>query len=191
MARKASGGSGRQGSVVPATYVPDDVLMAVSEALKPLDRIAVEMEAKWGAGRLPRLVSPELAARFGSAQDKLNAAIRLNDADAVAQRAAVLIRGWKALDLAASEAGAEALPLRTVGVSCEGRKFVICWDRGDVNKVAAMSEKPENVVTVHELFTAWHAMRDRMLGIDAAKRTFPGAEVVRAALKPGGDDVPF
>lgn len=191
MARKASGGSGGQGSRVPATYVPDDVLMTVSEALKPLDRIAVEMEAKWGAGRLPRLVSPELAARFGSAQDKLNAAIRLNDAEAVAQRAAVLIRGWQALDKAAHESGGQTVPLRSVGIKWEGRSFIICWDRGDVDKVAAMNDAPENVLTVHELLTAWKAMRDRVSGIDAAKRAFPGAEVVRAALPPGGDDVPF
>lgn len=191
MARKGLGGSGGQGTRVPATHVADDVLEAVSEALKPLDRVAVEMEAKWGAGRLQRLVTPDLAARFGSAQDKLNAAIRSNDAETVSQRAGVLIRGWQTLDKAATEAGCEALPLRTVGVTLEGREYVICWDRGDVHKVAVMSDAPENVVTVHELLTAWRAMRDRVNGVDAAKRAFPGAEVVRAALPSRGDEVPF
>lgn len=191
MARKASGGSARQGSVVPATYVPDDVLMAVSEALKPLDRVAVEMEAKWGVGRLPRLVAPDIAARFGSAKDKLNAAIRSNDSEEVAKRAAILIRGWQALDQAATQAGAEALTLRAIGIKHEGIGYEIVYDRGDVHKVARLSDTPDRVLTVHELLTAWLVVKNRIHGIEAAKRAFPGAEVTRVALGAAGDDLPF
>jgi len=161
---------------------------AVTEALRPLDRIAVEMEAKWGVGRLPRLVSPDMAARFGSARDRLNEAIRENDGDAVAKRAAVMIRGWQALDKAASDAGCEALPLRTIGVRHEGRSYVVAWDRADVHRAAALSDAPENVVTVHELLIAYEALRAK---IDGVKQAFQGAEVVRAALPPGWDGIPF
>jgi hypothetical protein len=153
-----------------------------------LDRIAVEMEGKWGVGRLQRLVSPEIAARFGSAKDKLNEAIRSNDGEEVAKRAAVMIRGWQALDRAATEAGCEALPLRTVAVQHEGRAYVVAWDRADVHKAAKLSRAPENVLTVHELLIAYEALRAK---VDGVKEAFPGAEVVRATLSPGGDALPF
>jgi hypothetical protein len=188
MARKAQEGSGRQGNGFVAGPVWVEQSQAVTDALKPLDRIAVEMEAKWGVGRLPRLVSPDMAAKFGSARDKLNEAIRENDGEAVAKRAAVMIRGWQALDKAAAEAGCEALPLRTVGVRHEGRSYVVAWDRADVHRAASLSDAPENVVTVHELLVAYEALRAK---IDGVKQAFPGAEVVRAELPPGGDGIPF
>jgi hypothetical protein len=146
------------------------------------------MEGKWGVGRLQRLVSPDMAARFGSAKDKLNEAIRSNDGEAVANRAAVLIRGWQALDKAATEAGCETLPLRTVAVQHEGRAYVVAWDRADVHKAAKLSRAPENVLTVHELLIAYEALKSK---VDGVKQAFPGAEVVRARLSPDGDALPF
>jgi hypothetical protein len=188
MARKLSDGAGRQANGSPARLVWVEQSEAVTEALRPLDRIAVEMEGKWGAGRLTRLVSPEIAARFGSAKDKLNDAIRANDGEAVANRAAVLIRGWQALDKAATEAGCETLPLRTVAVQHEGRAYVVAWDRADVHKAAKLSRAPENVLTVHELLIAYEALKSK---VDGVKQAFPGAEVVRARLSPDGDALPF
>ena len=188
MARKPTEGSGRQANGSPATSVWIEQAEAVTEALRPLDRIAVEMEGKWGVGRLVRLVTPDIAARFGSAKDKLNEAIRSNDGEAVANRAAILIRGWQALDKAATDAGCEALPLRTIAVQHNGRSYVIAWDGGDVHKAAKLSRTPENVVSVHELLVAYEALKSK---IDGIKQAFPGAEVVRARLSPDGDALPF
>ena len=188
MSRKPVNGSGRQGTGLGGGPVWEERSEAVSDALRPLDRVAVEMEAKWGVGRLPRLVAPELAARFGSARDKLNEAIRANDGEAVAKRAAVMIRGWQALDAAATEAGAEALPLRTVGVKHEGRSYVIAWDRGDVHKAATIAPDASLVVTVQELLVAYEALRQKIAGV---KEAFPGAELTRVSIPPGGDALPF
>lgn len=178
----------RAKSPEPPRIVYEDQSQAVTDALKPLDRVARDMEARWGVGRLPRLVSPEMSARFGSARDRLNAAIRANDGEEVAKRAAVLIRGWQALDRAATDAGCEALPLRTIGVEHEGRAYVVAWDRGDVHKAATLASDPARVVTVNELLVAWEALRAQVEGV---KQAFPGAEVVRAKLSPGGDEIPF
>jgi hypothetical protein len=83
----------------PREAVTGDAFEAVAKALAPLDKVAVQMERKWGsAERLASLVSPEMAAKFGSAQDKLNLAIRMNDSEAVPAKVAVMIRGWQALD---------------------------------------------------------------------------------------------
>lgn len=162
---------------------------AVSEALKPLDRVAVEMEAKWGVGRLPRLVTPELAALFGSAKAKLDQAIQANDAAEAAKRAAVMIRGWQKLDQAATEAGADELPLRTIGANNDGRAYVIVWDRADVSHAAKVSgASPENVVTMHELLTAYEVLKGRIAGV---KQAFPGAEITRVGIPRGGDELPF
>ncbi len=56
------------------------------------------MEIKWGCDRLPGLVAPQTAAKFGSAKAKLDAAIELNVAADVARTASVMLRGWAALD---------------------------------------------------------------------------------------------
>lgn len=187
--RKPVNGSGAGSRGVGAMPVWEERSQAVSDALRPLDRVAVEMEAKWGVGRLKRLVSPELAAKFGSAQDRLNKAIQANDGEEVAKRASVMIRGWQTLDAAATEAGCDALPLRTVGVVHDGRPYVVAWDKADVHKAAVLTGGSAHVVTVHELLTAYEVFRTKM--VDAAKGAFPGAEVVRATLPPGGDELPF
>jgi len=179
-------GSGSRNIVTPEYLAACE---AVGEALKPLDRVAVEMEAKWGVGRLTRLVPPDVAALFGSAKAKLDQAIYANDPAQVAKRAAVLIRGWQKLDQVASELEADALPVRTVGVNFEGKAYVVVWDRADVSHAARVSNVPsENVVTVYELLTAYEVLKGRIAGI---KQAFPGAEVTRVAIPRGGDELGF
>lgn len=80
---------------------PADQWSGIAEALKPLDRLARKMELKWGAGRLPALVEPELASLFGKARDKLNEAIQSNNPDVIVRRVQVMIRGWEKLDAVA------------------------------------------------------------------------------------------
>jgi hypothetical protein len=99
-----------------------------------------------------------------------------------------MIRGWQALDKAATESGCEALPLRTVSVQHNGRAYVVVWDRADVHKAAKLSRAPENVLTVHELLIAYEALKSK---IDGVKQAFPGAELTKISIPPGGDALPF
>lgn len=164
----------------------------VRTTLKPLDLVASRMEAKWGCGRLPRLVSPAMAAKFASAQAKLDDAIRSRDLDDLAHRAEVMIRGWKALDAAAEEAGHESMPKETWSVRHDGREYTIVLDRADVDKVARMSMAPERVVTVNELLLAWKDWRATHF-VEKVKQTFPGSEA-QAPKKEAAelnDDIPF
>ncbi len=48
-------------------------------AIAPLDRLAIEMDNKWGIDRLPEIVSPATAARYGAAMAHLNASIEKAD----------------------------------------------------------------------------------------------------------------
>ena len=70
-----------------------------------LDRVAVDLERTWGVNRLPELVAPDLAAKFATAQEQCDEAIRSGDTAAAAGKATALVRGWKALDAAARAAG--------------------------------------------------------------------------------------
>jgi hypothetical protein len=87
----------------------DQTAEAVYHAIQPLDEVARQMEDVWGINRLPMLVSPETAAKFGSAKAKLDQAIIDNDATEVAKRAAIQIRGWRAMDAEARASGASTV----------------------------------------------------------------------------------
>lgn len=163
----------------------------ITDALEPLDRIAVEMEGKWGCGRLPRLVSPEMAAKFSSARSKLDEAIRDNDVEAVVAKASVLIRGWQALDKAATEAGHKTLPEAVWSSWHQGTVYTICLDRADVNKIAHDAADPAHVVTIDELLLVWEQFQASRV-ISETKSLFPGATVQRVGgIKEMDDDIPF
>ena len=57
--------------ISPSAASPEGI--GCDMALGGLDRMAREMDRKWGVDRLPDLVSPEMAAKYGSAMGKLNA----------------------------------------------------------------------------------------------------------------------
>ena len=162
----------------------------IQEALEPLDRVAVEMEGKWGVGRLPRLVTPEMAAKFSSAREKLDEAIRANDLDAVVAKASVMIRGWKALDQAATEAGHKTHPEAVWSKLHRGTKYTIVLDRADVSKVAKDSKHPATVVTLDELLVVWDDFQGRRV-IEETKTLFPGATVEKAGITEMDDDIPW
>lgn len=73
--------------------------------LGPLDRVATDMERKWGIGRLETLVPEDWAYKFHSAADKLNLAIAGRDMNGIRERAEIMRRGWIKLDELATEAG--------------------------------------------------------------------------------------
>ena len=78
--------------------------LACDKAAAPFDEAIRQMDAKWGIGRLVANVSPETAAKWGSALAKLNAAIAARDVDETVARVGVLLRGLTAMD---AEAEAE------------------------------------------------------------------------------------
>mgnify|MGYP003629781426 FL=1 len=177
----------------PADY-GKTVPMAIYHAVQPLDVLAVRMEEKWGVNRLPGLVTPATAAKFGSAKAKLDAALEDNDVDAVVRRAAVMIRGWQAMDAEAAASGAQPceanawvwrddndVPHAFVRDVAEATAYqranpgVNCWSMDEVVRVAASFSKRQA-----ELITS-------------VKDQFPGAQVSRVGkkLKFPNDEIPF
>src|SRR5512147_1661108 len=90
--------------VDPATdpQAPSDY--AIRAIIDGLDQVAIEMERKWGIGRLRLLVTDLLRARFDAQKDKLDAAIATNQQQYFRAQAEGMKRAWAALDKAATEA---------------------------------------------------------------------------------------
>lgn len=76
----------------------------IQSALMDHDREMHQAEKIWGVDRLPYLVSHDLRQKFWKAQEQLNEAIRANDGDRVADRAANVRRGLEMIVKAAGEA---------------------------------------------------------------------------------------
>lgn len=151
--------------------------IACDYATAPFDRAALEMNRRWGVDRLPELVSPETAAKYGSAMAKLNAAIAANDPAETAARAAVCIRGMAAMDAEAINLGHKPAPAAVWLHEHDGHHFGIVRDGGDWTTLQA--EHPGlHIYTMHEVGIALAQMRQRTIGIlDAVKAEFPGAEI--------------
>jgi hypothetical protein len=168
----------------------------VDAALAPLDRLAREMEGAWGYRRLQSLASPDLAVKFESARQKLDEAIKAQDADAVAKRAEILMRGWQALAKAAGEQGHAPLGEGIWQAKSGGRTYTVVLVREDADAPALSAAEPETVVCVEELLVCWQN-RYESTGVAKAKDAFPGASVVDErprtgkALPRGGDEIPF
>lgn len=89
-----------------ATQKPDGLLNAEATALDskihyacaPFDRAERQANDIWGIDRLPELVGPVMAGKYGHCVGKLNEAIQAKDTLAVEQWAGVCIRGLAAMD---------------------------------------------------------------------------------------------
>ncbi len=102
-------------------------------AIERLDEVASRMERKWGVGRLPKLVSVDLAEKFERQKGKLDAAITEEATGGsmanTEYEAGRMVNAWVALDAAAEAAGADLASSKylTARMS-DGRFLVICSD---------------------------------------------------------------
>jgi hypothetical protein len=124
---------------------------AIDAALAPLNRVADEIERKWGFDRLPSLVPEDMALRFQSAKEKLTEAIASNDLTRIKERAEVMRRGWEKLDETAAAAGHESWVQPDVweGRRPDGKVFLIARDK--TTAVLANRETAHGVWTVQEI----------------------------------------
>lgn len=167
---------------------PEEV--ACDFALGPFDTAARNMERKWGINRLEGLVSPETAARYGSAIAKLNAAIEAANPEDTAARAAVCIRGMAAMDTEATAAGHQPIPPAAQEIEVDGKLSAVLWD-GNQWPVYAALRPGVRTYTPREVGIALSVYDGT---VAAVKDAFPGAEVkaVRSPLAQSLDDeIPF
>lgn len=163
------------------TLPPDPVMNVVStsneaawrSAMQPVDKKVWEVEKRWGClERMIEQVTPELAARFGSAWFKLDAAIIDGDPDQVADRASVVMRGIDALE---KEAGNNWSP-EVWGITVDGATYLICQRAKDARVVATEAGDGVVVWSLEELIRVAVSSQAGAYS-EIAKRLFPEATV--------------
>ena len=102
--------------------------IAADYATAPFDRAMREAEATWGIDRLPGLVAPDLAAKFGLEVGKMNEAIGAGNATRAAELAASCCRGIGVMDAAARAAGHAPLTAEAWEITIDGRTYAILKD---------------------------------------------------------------
>lgn len=147
--------------------------IACDHAIAPFDRAARQAEATWGVDKLPELVSPETAAKYGSALAKLNAALEANNPEEVAARAAVCIRGLTAMDAEARAAGHQPMPEDFWLHEQNGDQIIIARNMRDWPLI----EKLHPGIPIFSLREVANALEAYGQTVVAVKQHFPGAEV--------------
>jgi hypothetical protein len=94
---------------IPAWQETNGLYLAGQSELDGLDTLAGDMERKWGCDRLRLLVSAELREKFDRQRYLTNQAIWHGDLEAVRTQARRMMAAWRALDRAATTAGAETM----------------------------------------------------------------------------------
>ncbi len=161
-------------------------------ATGPFDNMARAMDRKWGQDRLPELVSPATADRWGLAMANLNAALDGEDPALVVSRVNACLRGFQAMDAEATAAGHQPIPPEVLEVEVDGTLCAILADGAQWPVYAAL--RPG--VRVYSLLEVANALSAYGQTVAAVKDAFPGAEVkaVRfpTALEIALDDsIPF
>ena len=167
----------------------------IFHALEPLDAVATDCENRWGSGRLPGLVDPGMAAKFGSAKAKLDACIMKDDVEGVIRRASVMVRAWQALDKAAAQSGAAEVTSKCrIVTATSGHSYAICKDEATAREVVrAKTAGDATVWSLQEVVRVLES--DRHNVVSNVKDVFADAEVVSIKKKAGkttlNDDIPF
>lgn len=189
MAKKAEAKKKAAGLVLEAA--PDDLYEAIHCALRPYERAEAETARKWGSvARLVSLVPIELAARFGSALDKMLGAVRRNETSQIVDRVSVCIRGLAALDKAADQS--MVLPVGHVGITHNRRQYIVALDRVDLPAIEKLVGSDFQVVSLQELIEA----RSIVLGaqesaLEAIKRATQGEVTAIRPASSLSDPIPF
>lgn len=158
------------------------------EEVDSLDLVAIEMERKWGAGRLRLLVDIPLREKFDRQRYLVNQALWHGELQDVITQARRMVSAWKALDRAAEAAGKGTLEPEVWEVTmADGVVAAIVRDPHHASKVAADNRH----VRVYTLSDIAHLIKS-FPELIKAKQTFPGAyvEAVRTRVSDPLDGVP-
>ena len=145
-------------------------------AIGPLDKKALDMDRKWGIDRLPELVSPETALKYGSAIAKLNAALADKNPQLAAHKARICMKGLDVMDAEAEALGQPKADGDVWEYDLDGFKFGIIADDREWRTLKA--KRPDlQFFTMREVAVL---LRERCSSapIADAKDLFPGAEIV-------------
>jgi len=174
--------------------------IACDHALSPFNKLALEMEMMWGIDRLPELVSPDTASRYGYAIADLNAAYAGQDTAAVVACSNNCIKGMGIMDAEARAAGAQPATGEFWEYEIEGdmgkEPFRFAVMRDDQEWQTAHAKRPDlRMFTMREVANALQQYCN-VFAIGECKDAFPGAQITKITPKPrrvseAGDDFEF
>ena len=169
--------------------------ITIDFTIGPLDRAKREADQKWGFDRLPEIVSPATAQKFGRAMEAYEQELLREEPDPARVKAFVdnLVRAYAALDREAESLGRESFSTNTIHLQVNGEPAIIVADRAFMAEAKRLWPRAA-LYTPDEL--------ERLLSergmdlVNEAKRVFRDAEVteVRALTqleKELGDEIPF
>ena len=161
--------------------------VAVDHAVAPFDRAARDADARWGVDRLPELVSPDTARKYGYSLGRLNEAIDADDPEQAAAWAAVCIRGLAAMAAEAEAAGQAELPPGYMEIEHDGRVFAILRDIGQWRQVKKI--RPNALIySMQEVANALAISAEAVATLDAVRDNFSAAQVQDVRPAKSGDD---
>jgi hypothetical protein len=164
------------------TATPDSYLAGMA-AIDGADHVALDMERKWGVGRLRLLVDAATREKFDKARWRYGEAMRAGSLEDVQREAGNMLKATQALDRLAEAAGALPLdPVRVweVGLK-DGTVAVLCRTMEDTHRVVA-DGRLGVVYALDEI----GKLIDHYREVVAAKIVWPGATVtaVRRPVDP-------
>ena len=144
-----------------------------------LDLVAIEIERRWGCGRLRLLVDVPLREKFDRQRYLLNQALWHGELQDVITQARRMIAAWRALDRAAVAAGKAELDTEVWEVAMpSGAVAAIVRDPHQAGKVAA-ENREVRVYTLEEIGHLIHNFPE----LSKAKIVFPGASVEKVRTR--------
>jgi hypothetical protein len=156
----------------------------MTAALAPIDQAFTASEAKWGVGRLERLVSAQTLASYRRGWVAYRQAISDNDAAAVEMIGPKMVAALAFMEREAEAAGHKPLTIERWEAALEdGGVLVVVRTQAEAHAIARDKSDTRMLVvwTVGELARILPTLEIT----HAVKNAFPGAEVVRV----GGDPV--
>jgi hypothetical protein len=141
--------------------------------IEAVDRVGKDMDAKWGLGRLPTLVSPDWAQKFASQKRKMHDACWSWNVAETLKHGEAMIRAYRKLDELATAAGHRPGPAEQWEFEGPDGLIVLVCDRERMNQVETGGRRCQ----VWSLDEVAEVIRKHPT-ITVAKDCFPGAEVV-------------
>jgi len=166
----------RQKSTVPDWQKSNGTYIAGRAALDEADKLAIQMEEKWGAGRLRMLVPVDLREKFDRQRYLLNQAMWHGDLEQVRREAARMCAAWRAADKAAAASGAELLDAKVWEISLSNGDVVAIVPSAEHERVIRADGRKLQVFTLEEIGRLIEGFPELV----KAKATFPGATVMAA-----------
>lgn len=151
----------------PGTY------LAGSEHIEDADAAAIEMERKWGRGRLRLLVEAGLREKFDRQRYLFNQALWSGDLEDVKREAARMATAWKVLDRAATASGAKILPPTVWEVALADGSVAAIVREPELAQDVMANGRDVRVYTLEEIGN----LLNRFPEIATVKQHFPGATV--------------